>query len=93
VSFVDLHKITKRASPHSIGLYKIAIQLFKTYNLSLPQNEWVHLNWQQTITSKQTTFKIVRNNNYKVGMNCKSNKFHVLNNKIPLVWLNKTLNS
>jgi hypothetical protein len=50
VSFVDLQKITKRASPHSVGLYKIAIQLFKTFNLSLPQNAWVHLNWQQTIT-------------------------------------------
>jgi hypothetical protein len=36
VPFVDLHKITKRTSHQSVGLYKIAIQLFKTYNLLLP---------------------------------------------------------
>ena len=85
--------ITKRASPHSVCLYKIAMQLCKTYNLLLPEKEWVHLNWQQTFTLRQTTFKIIRNNNYKVGMNCQSNKFHVLTDKIPLLWLNKSLAS
>jgi hypothetical protein len=35
VSFADLFKITKRASPNNVGLYKIAIQLFKIYNLLL----------------------------------------------------------
>ncbi len=60
VSFVDLHKITKRASPNNVGLYKIALQLYKTFNLQLPEKEWVHLNWQQTFTSRQTTFKIIK---------------------------------
>jgi hypothetical protein len=93
VSFVDLHKITNRTSPNNVGLYKIAIQLYKTFNLLLPEKEWVRLNWQQTFTSRQMTFKIIRNNKYKVGMNCQSNKFHVLNEKIPLLWLNKSLAS
>jgi hypothetical protein len=57
VSFVDLHKITKRASPNNVGIYKIALQLYKTFNLQLPKKELVNLNWQQTSTTGQTTFK------------------------------------
>ena len=93
VSFVDLHKIIKRASPNNVGIYKISLQLYKTFNLQLPEKEWVNLNWQQTSTTRQTTLKIIKNNNYRVGLNCQTNKFHVLNDIIPLLWLNKSWNS
>jgi hypothetical protein len=93
VSFIDLHKIIIRASANNVSIYKIALQLCKTFNLQLPEKEGVHLNWRQTSTSRQTMFKIIKNNNYRVGMNCQSNKFHVLNDNKPLLWLNKSLAS
>jgi hypothetical protein len=76
-----------------VSIYQIALQLYITFNLRLPEKEWVNLNWQQTSTTRQTTFKIIKNNNYRVGMNCQSNKCHGLNDIIPLLWLNKPWNS
>jgi protein-arginine kinase activator protein McsA len=55
-----------------------------------PDAKKIHL----TVCKKcKTTFKIIRNNNYKFGMNCQSNSFHVLNDKIQFLWWNQTLTS
>ena len=35
----------------------------------------------------------LKNNNFKVGINGLSNRFYLLNNKIPLEWLNLSLNT
>jgi hypothetical protein len=46
--------------------------------------------WSQTKAKRQITFGVIRMNNYKVGLNCLANKFHTLNRKIHLDWLNKS---
>jgi hypothetical protein len=58
ISFLKLHKITKRATPLILSDYKCALQLYKTYNECLPIYELVHLNVDQVITSRQTKFQI-----------------------------------
>jgi hypothetical protein len=50
--------------------YKLALQLYKTYNQRLPTDEWLHLKFNQIITSRQTMFMARKDNNLKVGMNC-----------------------
>jgi hypothetical protein len=57
-----------------------------------PEKEWIHLNSKnQKIMSRQTKLFVSRENNYMVGMNCLANKCHVLNDSIPLMWLNELI--
>jgi hypothetical protein len=83
VSLVVFHKITNRATPNRVGVYTIALQIFKTFNLILPDMEWMHSNRNQIHTLTQTQLHVLRNNNYKVGISCLINKFPTLNDKIP----------
>ena len=88
LSYIDTHKITKRATPNQILLYKHAILLYKLYNSIDTTQEWVNLNFQQILTSRQVNFVISKTNGYKIGLNLVCNRIAVLNNKIPLNWLN-----
>jgi hypothetical protein len=92
-SFVDLHVKAKRATPSQFTNYKLALMLHKLYNSDVHSNEWLHLNFNQIITSRQTSFRINKNNNLNIGMNALSNRLLYLNGKIPFLWLNKSLNS
>ena len=49
--------------------YKAAIQLYKLYNVTKPSLDWVTLNLNQTLTTRQTKFLIAKSNNNKVGLN------------------------
>ena len=82
-SYLDLHKITRRATPDMICKYKLALSLNKTFNDQLPYNEWLHLNFNQIITSRHVMFITLKNNNKKVGINCLANRYHCLNGIIP----------
>ena len=53
--------------------------------------EWVALNYNQILTSRQTKFKAARANNKKVGLNVFSNRIFILNDKISLSWFSMTL--
>ena len=55
-SFIKIHEINKRALPADLMIYKHAIQLHKFYNSQAISNEWLHLNANQVLTSRQTTF-------------------------------------
>jgi hypothetical protein len=92
-SYIDMHKITNRAIPSQMLLYKHAILLFKPYNTINSTSDWVKLNFQQTLTSRQVNFKILQTNNYKIGINLICNRLTVLNNKIPLKWLSLSIES
>ena len=89
ISYLNLHAILKRATPEMFCNYKLALQLYKTFNRSLPHEEWINLNFEQQITTRQTFFKMNSNNNLRVGLNAISNRFFYLNDKIPLEILNK----
>jgi hypothetical protein len=90
ISFLELHKITKSATPLMLSDYKYALQLYKTYNECLPINEWLHLNIDQAITSRQSKFQIYRSNRTKIGRHSMCNRYYQLNAKIPLAWLGKS---
>ena len=92
-SFINIHKECNRATPERMSLYKHALLLYKLYNTNLPEMDWIALNFQQINATRQTTFKIVKSNNYKVGNNIITNRLHSLNNLIPLMNLNDSLSS
>ena len=93
ISFVNIHKMNQRATPESMLLYKLSIQLFKLYNSNEHSLEWISLNLNQILTSRQSKFQIMKTNDKMVGLNILTNRLSALNGKIPLDWLNGSLDS
>ena len=93
ISFNALHKKFKRATPNEYMKYRLAISLFKLYNSDFNSIEFVLLNSNQILTGRQTHFNSLKSNQLRVGINSLSNRFNVLNNMIPLTWLNLSLGS
>ena len=89
----ELSLMNNKALPDSMMVYKLSIQLFKLYNAKEHSHKWIYLNFNQIITSRQTTFYIFKTNNRKVGINVLTNQLSVLNGKICLDWLNNSLDS
>ena len=73
--------------------YKLALSLFKLYNKDFNSIEFVNLNFNQILTGRQTKFITLKSNFYKVGMNSLANRLQVINNKIPLNWLNMSVDT
>ena len=93
ISFERIHNINKRAPPNDMMKYNLGIQLFKLYNSREHSLEWLHLNHNQILTSRQTHFKILRSNSLKVGLNALANRLATINGKIELNWLNLSYES
>ena len=87
ISFENIHKMNNRAMPEAFMKYKIAIQLHKLYNATIPSLDRISLNLDQILTTRQTKFLILKSNKHKVGLNTLPNRFSVLNGLIPLPWL------
>ena len=93
ISFANIHVMNQRATPESMLLYRLSIQLFKLYNTNVDSLEWVSLYWNQILTSRQSKFAILKTNVTKVGLNILANRLSALNSKIPLDWLSGSLDS
>ena len=91
VSYESLHSLSKRATPEQFMKYKLALSLHKLYNINYNTKEFIRLNHNQILTSRQTKFYTVKSNALKVGLNCLANRLGVLNGKIPLQWLNDSI--
>ena len=89
-SNVNIHRINNRATPEAFMKYKIALQLHKVYNTYDPSLDWISLNFDQILTTRQSTFALIKSNKTRVGLNTLTNRFSILNGKIPLQWLNQT---
>ena len=93
VSFASIHRLCNRATPVQMMKYKLALCLFKMYNRDFNPVEFVTMNFNQIFTSRQSTFKILKNNRRKVGINSLANRFHLINDIIPFTWLNLSMES
>ena len=52
ISYNQLHKFHARANPMDMMKYRLSIQLFKCYNGSNIDDDWVDLNLQQNFNSR-----------------------------------------
>ena len=46
--------MNNRAMPEAFMTYKVAVQLHKLYNTSNPTLDWIGLNFDQILTTRQT---------------------------------------
>ena len=58
-----------------------------------PSLDWVTLNHNQILTTRQTKFLISKSIKNKVGLNILPNRLLILNGMIPLTWLNYTMDT
>ena len=59
LSFNDLHELVGRATSQKLRNYKSALQLYKTKDLHIPTTDWINLNLNAVVTSRQTKFIIL----------------------------------
>ena len=91
ISFIKIHEMYNRATSEIFLQYKHALCAYKLFNSSTPHSlEWVALYLNSINTSRQTTFKVMRQNKKKVGLNALANRSFIVNDKIPLDWLNNS---
>ena len=88
ISFENIHVLNKRATPTAMMNYNLGIQLYKLYNTREHSLEWLHLNQNQILTSRQVYFEIFKSNSLRVGLNALANRLSNINGKIKLLWLN-----
>ena len=93
VSFIRIHEMCNRSLPENFLLYRHALLLHKLMNSNSHTCEWVHLNFNLILTSRQTTFMSRKSNNKRVGLNAFANRVFILNGRIPLDWLNMSINT
>ena len=98
ISFESLHKMSKRATPEQMMRYKLSLCLYRLYNSpfnlkDFNSKEFIRLNVNQILTSRQSYFITGKSNNLKIGLNCLSNRLYLVNKTIPLQWLNESLNT
>ena len=93
ISYNSLHYLNKRTTPDQMTKYKHALLLHKTYNDESMSKNWTNLFFNQQFNSRELFVRFVNTSNYKIGINIPTNRFKILNGKIPLQWLNETFKS
>ena len=93
ISYIDLHKINKRATPVEFCNYKHALLLYSLIHKEIPIEDWVDLNFQQILGSRSKNFNFVRTKNYRVGGNLICNRLSTINGKLDLDLINESYDS
>ena len=93
ISFDQQHKLQGRATPNEIMKYKLSVQLYKLYNGTQRNADWIDLNFQQNFNNRQKYVLINDESSLRIGKNLLMNRLGVLNNLIEYDWLNQGLNT
>ena len=88
LSFLCIHKINNRATPLAFMQYKHSLLLHRIYNFEAPKAEWLGLNFYQRFSGRHNCFGIIKSNQLRVGLNIAVNRLSLINDKIPLEWVN-----
>ena len=88
ISFKNIHVNFGKSTPKQMALYKISLQLYKTFNSNDHGTDWLEFSNQIISSGRQTVFNIHRSNNYTIGLNMLANKFTCITNKIKLDYCN-----
>ena len=76
-----------------VELYRLAIQLYKIFNASIENENWIDLNFQQNFNDRNTRVQINDVSRLTVGKNNIMNRLNCINNKLDYEWFNMSLNS
>ena len=88
VSFDLLHKHNRKSTPEHYSKYQLSLLLYKYFNSSIHDTDWVDFVNQFVITGRQNKFMITKNNKLKIGLNSVPNRLNYITNQIELDLLN-----
>ena len=86
-------KMMIRAKPYHMMKYKLAIWLYKIYNSTTINDDWLDLNFQQNFNNRNNFVQIFVNSRLWFGKNSILNRLNCLNGTIDYDWINQSLNS
>ena len=75
-------KYKKRGKPLQIKKYRLAIQLYKIYNATNENKNWIDLNFEQNFNNRTNYVQINDTWRLLIGRNNIMNRFKCLTNKI-----------
>ena len=87
----EIHRLSERALPEKMCLYRHAVIMYKLFNNIICENEFLHLNFQLYDNERGLNLVFMKNQQFEVGKNILLNRFAELNNKIDKRWLNLNL--
>ena len=91
MSFENVRTTCKTATLNQLMINKLALCLFKLYNTDFNSVEFSLLNFNQVITSRQTTFRTIKINRTRIGLNLLTNRLYHINGDVPLELLNLSI--
>ena len=86
MSFIELHNISKRATPTAKYNYKHALLLYKLVNTEIPKGDWLDLNFQWKFSCRVVSFNFVKANDFKIVNYLIYNWLPVKNGKVEYGW-------
>jgi len=92
ISFLDLHKLAKRATPNMYMKYNTSITLHKIANNQVPESIWIDLNLQHINANRNYSPKFSKNNVHKIGVNNFVNRIQTVCNNFNHDFLSDSLN-
>ena len=78
----EIHQMTKRALPDQMIWYKHSLMLYKLLRQCIPDNEFMHMNFQANTNQRLQYHTFIETQNYNVGNNILLNRMCSLNNTI-----------
>ena len=78
----EIHQMTKRALPDQMIQYKHALMMYTLFRQCMPDNEFMHLNFQANMNQRLQHHTFIKIQHYNVGNNILLNRMHSLNNTI-----------
>ena len=75
----EIHQMTKRALPDQMIRYKDALMMYNLFRNCMPDNEFMHLNFQANLNQRIQHHTFLKRQNYTVGNNILLNRMCNLN--------------
>jgi hypothetical protein len=82
LSFKEVYKKYNRATPTQFQKYTTAVSLYDLIKKEIP--EWINLQFNIQNDRQNTRLSFQTNNKLKFGINCMSNRFKSITNKVDL---------
>jgi len=92
ISFYDLHKLAKRATPEMYMHYVTSTTLHKVCSEQSPENIWIDLNIQHQNKNRNYSPFFTKSNLHKVGINNFPNRVQFVCNAFNYDFLSSTIN-
>ena len=86
LSYVELHKKYKRATPTMWGKYTTALAMWELVNYQMPEATLIHAVLNRQYQERRSGMLFTRSNRRKIGFNCLSNRLQAVSKALKVDW-------